>query len=118
MRGTRDRQILVWTMAAIGLGSLLAGAAMQTEPLRAICGCGTVTRAGLGDDCVQDRMAEAMARAQLAATGRAPREGRAQVGDSITQPVEKVSDPARKRPTSPSIPPPPSDPRAPDSPKP
>jgi hypothetical protein len=117
MRPPRDRQRLVWTMAAIGLGSLLAGAAMQTEPLRAICGCGTVTQAGPSEDCVRDRMAEAMARAQLAATGRVAQEDRPETGNSSQRPVAKVHDPAQKSPTEPSVPPPPPERLAPERPK-
>ena len=118
MRPPRDRQSLVWTMAAIGLGSLLAGAAMQTAPLQALCGCGTMAQAGPREDCVQDRIAEAMARAQLATAGRTPQENRPETGDSITQGAEKGDDPARKRPTEPPVPTPLSGPRAPEPPKP
>jgi hypothetical protein len=118
MRATRDRQILVWTMAAIGIGSLLAGAAMQTEPLRSLCGCGTMAQAGSSEDCVQDRMTEAMARAQLAASGRAPQADRPKVGDSIRHSVENAGVPAPKSPTQLPVPVPPSAPRDPEPPKP
>src|SRR5262249_21921650 len=117
MRPPRDRQMLVWTMAAIELGSLLAGAAMQTEPLRSICGCGTVTQAGLSGDCVQDRMAEVLARAPLAATGRAAQQNRPEAGNSSPRPAAQVHDPARRSPTEPSVPPPPPERLAPERPK-
>jgi hypothetical protein len=117
MRGTRDRQILVWTMAAIGLGSLLAGTAMQTEPLRALCGCGTTAQAGSREDCVQNRMAEALERARLSATGRAPQQRRPKTGDSITRPAENLPDPPRQNSAEPPVPPLPPEPRAPELPQ-
>ena len=117
MRATRDRQILVWTMAALGLGSLLAGAAMQTEPLRAFCGCGTTAQAGSRVDCVQDRIAEALERAQMSATGRAPQQRRPEAGDSSTRPAENLPDPARRYSAEPPVPPPPPQPRAPEPPQ-
>ena len=52
MRPARDRHILEWTMGTIGISSLLVGAAMQTEPLRAFCWSGAPLQTGVSDDCV------------------------------------------------------------------
>jgi hypothetical protein len=106
MRATRDRQILVWTMAALGLGSLLAGFAMQTEPLRALCGCGTMAQAGSREDCVRDRMAEALERAERSAIGRAAQVRRPETADAITRPAENLPVPARQHSAEPPVPPP------------
>ncbi|HZW32568.1 MAG TPA: hypothetical protein VFF52_17775 [Isosphaeraceae bacterium] len=117
MQPSRDRQVLVWTMAALALGSLLAGAAMQTEPLRALCGCGTTSPMAPGSECFQDRMAEAQARAQLAASRRAPQEGRPETEAAITPPVKNAVARAPEHSTEWPAPPPPSDSRTPEPPK-
>jgi hypothetical protein len=63
-------------MAAIGIVSLLAGAAMQTEPLRSFCHIGSTPQARVSGDCMQDRMALMNARAQSMESGRAALQGR------------------------------------------
>src|SRR5438045_6702635 len=105
MRPARDRHILEWTMGTIGISSLLFGAAMQTEALRAFCGSVAPPQAGMSEDCVQDRIAEAQARAQRAEADRVVVDRPAPSGDAIAKSTLGISDPASNRLPQESAPP-------------
>ena len=111
MRPARDRHILEWTMGTIGISSLLLGAAMQTEALRAFCGSVDPSQAGMSEDCVQNRIAEAQARAQGAEAGRAVAERPAPSEDSNPKSTLGTSDPAPNRLPEKSAPPRPEEAR-------
>ena len=108
MRPARDRHLLEWSMAALGIGSLLVGAAVQSEPFRSWCGAGTMAQEGPSQECAQDRIAEAQARLQLAAARRADAEHPVATGDSMPKSTGEARYSIPNRPTesaAPSLPP-------------
>src|SRR5262245_50626974 len=94
MRQARDRHLLEWTMASIGVGSLLLGAAMQTETVQRFCRSEATAQVGPSDDCVQNRIAQANARARSAEADRAAPKRQAHNGVSTPNAIQEASDPA------------------------